>query len=228
MTKLTFDRAAYAIELKAFRSATVAADGKADNLGASAMAALMLGELSPLALAITFYDAFAPTNKDGKACEPKEADDGTIRVRNLEQPHIRGSAGARVLLERVLYCFAQRNVSPATATAVERFAMGEKFTHNGRDTRNITMLQALIKSEKSRIAREQAGETDAPEAGDDDAAVAATMTDAERLAGALALLKAITDAPADASERLVLAAIAAEVDRIGAIEVAGEQEKLAA
>lgn len=225
--KLSFDRAAYAIELTAFRSATISADGKADKLGSCAMAALLMGELSPLALAITFYDAFAPTNKDGKAQEPKEADDGTVKVRSLEQPHVRGSAGARVLLERLLYCHSNRDVSPATAKAVDAFAMGDKFTHNGRDTRNVTMLQALIKSEKARIAREQAGETAAPDATADAVVEAAALTDAERLAGALAMLQAITVAPSDASERLVLQSIAAEVDRINALEAPVEQ-KLAA
>lgn len=229
MTKLVFDRAAYAIELTAFRSASVASDGKADKLGATAMAALLLGELSPLALCVTFYDAFAPTNAAGKAVEPKEADDGTIRCRNLEQPHIRGSAGARVLLERLLYCHAQRDTSPATAIAVERFAMGEKFTFNGKESRNVTMLSALIKAEKMRLARETAGDTAKPDADADATAEAATVTDAERLASALALLKAVETAPADASERLVMQSLASELDRIAALVAAEpEQEQQAA
>jgi hypothetical protein len=228
MTKLTFDRAAYAIELSAFRSATVASDGKADKVGATAMAALLLNELSPLALCITFYDAFAPTNAAGKAVEPKEADNGTIAVRNLEQPHVRGSGGARKLLEGLLYCHAQRDVSPATAIAVERFAMGEKFTHNGKETRNITMLVALIKAEKMRLARDKAGDTAKPDAETDATAEAATMTDGERLAAALALLQAVTVAPTDASERLVMQSLASEIDRIAALEVPAEQLQEAA
>jgi hypothetical protein len=219
MTKLSFDKAAYAAQLTAFRKDSVAADGKADSLGSTGMAALLLGELSPLALAVTFYSTFNPTNAAGKAVEPKEKDDGTIGVRNLEQPHVRGSAGARVLLERLLYCYAMRDTSPATAKAVEAFAMGDKFTHNNRSTRNITMLQALIKAERMAAAKanaEGASEGASDEA-TDDATVEAATTDAERLASALKLLAAVSEV-ADASARLIVQSIATEVDRIAAIQ----------
>ena len=216
MTKLTFDRAAYATQLKAFRSNSVALDGSADRLGSTCIAALILGELSKLALAITFYDAFEPKNGKGKKCEPKEGDDGSVSVRNLEQPGCKGSGGARKMLEGVFYVYANRDVSAETAKAVEAYAMGDKFTHNGRATKALSMLVALIKAEKSRLAREQAGETEAPEAEDDDTVTEATMTDGERLAAALAMLKAVTTV-SDASERLIIANLAAELDRIAAI-----------
>lgn len=234
MNKFSFEASAFAIALGSAKSGWQVAEHRSDNIAQQAVAALLLnalplaegeteqGGLDDLALAVTFYNVFAPKNGKGKACAPKALDNGRVSVRNLEQADCKGSGGARVALESILYVFYERETSDATLAMVEAFAMGAK--HDGKTVR-LNPLKAFIKAEKSRIAAEKAEKAVGGKAENDDGgetAIADATTDAERLVAALGLLKAVTSS-GDASERLVLTAIAAEIDRISAIEAPAEQ-----
>lgn len=236
MNKFSFEASAFAIALGSAKDGWRVAEHRSDNVAQQSLAALLLNAapldegaepvgLDDMALATTFYNVLAPSNGKGKACAPKALDNGRVGVRNLEQADCKGSGSARVTLEAILYCFYERNVSPDVTAMVEAFAMGAK--HDGKTVR-LFPLKAFIKKEKARIAAE-AAEAVAPKATNDDSgeqAVADATTDAERLVAALALLKAVTSF-GDASERLVLTAIGAEVDRIAAIETVEAEKKAA-
>lgn len=228
MNKFSFEASAFSIALLSAKSGWQVADHRADNVAQQSLAALLLnaaplaegeteqGGLDDMALAVTFYNVLAPTNGKGKACQPKALDNGRISVRNLEQADCKGSSGMRVALESILYCFYERETSPATLAMVEAYAMGAK--HDGKTVR-LNPLKAFIKAEKSRIAAAKAETVVAKATNDDggETAIADATTDGERLVAALGLLKAVTS-KGEASELLVLTAIAAEIDRISAIE----------
>lgn len=210
-TQFVFDAAAYSASLNDAVTGWKTADNRSGVVARHALAAIVSTALSPLQVALSFYDAVKPTDGKGKACEPKEADDGSLRVRNLGQPHIAGSDGARKCLETVIYIANNRSVSPEAALAVEAFIIG------GRKAMKLNPLRRFIETEKARIAREANDasgvkpDAPAPDTADDDAPV----TTAEKLADMLSGLRAI-ERLGDNVELVALQAIAAEIDRLSA------------
>lgn len=218
MTNISFDAAAYSNSLSDAVSNWKTGDRKAGKVGRNALAALVTGSLSPLAVAMTFYDAVQPTDAKGNRTAPKETEGG-LRVRNLGQPHIEGSDAARKCLETVLYIFANREYA---AAEVEAFIIG------GRKAMKLNALKRFIEQAKAKAARAEAEASGAhaevepeAEAADD------TPATGDILNEALEMLRGI-EALDDNIQLVAVQAIAAEIDRLAATMASEEAEAAAA
>lgn len=205
MTNISFDAAAYAASLGSAVTGWKTADNRSGDVARHALAALVSSSLSPMAVAMTFYDAVQPTDAKGNKTSPKEAD-GVLRVRNLGQPHIAGSDGARKCLETVLYIFANRS-----------YAMGEveAFIIGGRKAMRLNPLKRFIEQAKAKAAKAEAEAAGAVAEVEPDAPDSDAPTTGDMLNGVLEQLRSIASLD-DNIQLVALQAIAAEIDRLNA------------
>ena len=155
---LSFDPAKYQETLRLAGNAWRNADGKADDFGRSAVAALINDDFSPLALAISVYDEMKPTTARGALAEPKESDraPGGVSVSSLRSA--RGGEGARSCMEAIFYVADNRGLDLPAVTA---FVLGEKDAHK------LFPLQKHLAKVKADTARRVAADKMASAGGDD-------------------------------------------------------------
>jgi hypothetical protein len=209
---IVFNAEDYATRLREFGNSLRTTDGKSDRYSQTALAALITGSLTPLALAITVYSEMEPTKGNGKPAEPKESDKaaGGVSVSSLRTA--KGGEGAKATLEAIFYILDNREHD---SEAVSDFVLGK------RGAFKLFPLKRHLQAEKAKAARAEAegatGGADAaePKEGMDKPEVPSVLADA--LAYIEALDGEALTAEADAIE-LLLTACREASERLAAAE----------
>ena len=202
---IQFDAADFADKTRLFCNASSNAEGKGNDYARPAIAALMLGTMSELTLAVSLYDEFKPLTAKGKLAEPSENSKGVVSVSSIR--NAKGGINARSVFDSVTFVArSMGTVSDACDTSITAFVMGNRETLNG--------LVKAIKAEKSAIAKAAAAAM--PKSDIEPEAVNETEVEAvNHVAQFAAYLDGLDVATIDAMTQVGLASILGKLVSIG-------------